>query len=282
MSEDVATAQAATGRTRPGPGGGDRGLGRPALRSPRVLLLQALVAVVVVVGWQVLADLGVIDSFYVSTPLEVAAKIGEWASTGFLWENLWITAQEGLLGLVIGSLLGVVVGFAFARWRLAAAVFDPYVKMLNAMPRIVLAPLFILWLGFGVMSKVAVAVSLVFFIVFFNTYRGLLEVDKVMVDNVRMLGANERQLRRHVLIPNALSWMFSSLHISLGLAIIGAVVGEFVGATGGIGFVIVQARSIFDTAGVMAGIVVLMVFVLCIEAVVTPVERYLLRWRSTT
>jgi NitT/TauT family transport system permease protein len=160
-----------------------------------------------------------------------------------------------------------------------AAVFDPYVKMVNALPRVVLAPIFALWLGLGIWSKVALGVTLVFFIVFFNVYQGVKEVSRTVLDNGRMLGMSEQQLMRHVYWPSALSWMFSSLHTSVGFAVVGAVVGEYLGSAAGLGYLIQQAEGIFDVAGVFAGMFVLSAFVILIDFGVTLVERRLLVWR---
>jgi NitT/TauT family transport system permease protein len=151
-------------------------------------------------------------------------------------------------------------------------VFDPYVKMINALPRVVLAPIFTLWLGLGIWSKVALGVTLVFFIVFFNVYQGVKEVSATILDNGRMLGMNERQLTRHVYGPSALSWMFSSLHTSVGFAVVGAVVGEYL---------IQQAEGSFDIGAVFAGMFVLSAFVILIDMAVTLVEKRLLVWRPT-
>ena len=151
--------------------------------------------------------------------------------------------------------------------------------MLNALPRVVLAPIFMLWLGLGIWSKVALGVTLVFFIVFFNVYQGVKEVSPAVLANARMLGMSERQLFRHVYWPSALSWMFSSLHTSVGFAIIGAVVGEYLGSAAGLGYLIQQAEGTFDTTGVFAGMVILAVFVLIIDWLVTLAERRLLVWR---
>ena len=172
-----------------------------------------------------------------------------------------------------------MVGFWFARQPRVAAVFDPYVKMVNALPRVVLAPIFALWLGLGIWSKVALGVTLVFFIVFFNVYQGVKEVSTTVLDNGRMLGMSERQLMRHVYWPSALSWMFSSLHTSVGFAVVGAVVGEYLGSAAGLGYLIQQAEGVFDVAGVFAGMFVLSAFVILIDLGVTLVERRLLVWR---
>ena len=173
----------------------------------------------------------------------------------------------------------MLVGFWFARQPTVAAVFDPYVKMVNALPRVVLAPIFTLWFGLGIWSKVALGVTLVFFIVFFNVYQGVKEVSPTVLANARMLGMNERQLMRHVYWPSALSWMFSSLHTSVGFAVVGAVVGEYLGSAAGLGYLIQQAEGVFDVAGVFAGMFVLAAFVIVIDTVVTLVEKRLLVWR---
>ena len=208
-----------------------------------------------------------------------ARRIVKWFVEGTIWKHLWITLLEAVLAFVIGSVAGVLVGFWFAQQPLVAAVFDPYVKMINALPRVVLAPIFALWLGLGIWSKVALGVTLVFFIVFFNVYQGVKEVSPTVLANARMLGMSERQLMRHVYWPSALSWMFSSLHTSVGFAVVGAVVGEYLGSAAGLGYLIQQAEGVFDVAGVFAGMLVLAAFVIGIDALVTLVERRLLVWR---
>jgi NitT/TauT family transport system permease protein len=230
--------------------------------------------------WQAGVSLKVLDPFFFSRPSDIAARIVSWVSSGSIWRHLAVTLEESLLGLVIGSVMGISLGFALARSPFAAHVLDPYITMLNAVPRVVLAPLFLLWFGLGIWSKVALAVTLVFFVMFFNTYQGVRDADRVIVDNVRMLGATERQLMRHVLFPSALSWIFSSLHTSLGFAMVGAVVGEYLGAARGLGYVIAQAEGTFDTTGVFAGMTVLSAVVAVVGAGVTRLERYLLRWKA--
>jgi NitT/TauT family transport system permease protein len=251
---------------------------------PRLVALQLLVGVMAVLLWHVLTSLPTakdpfLPPFFFSTPAEVAARLFKWLVERTIWEHLWITLTEAVLAFVIGSLGGIIVGFWFARQPFLAAVFDPYVKMANALPRVVLAPIFALWFGLGIWSKVALGFTLVFFIVFFNVYQGVKEVSPTLLANARMLGMNERQLMRHVYWPSALSWMFSSLHTSVGFAVVGAVVGEYLGAAAGLGYLIQQAESVFDVAGVFAGMIVLTAFVICIDALVTRIERRLLVWR---
>ncbi len=251
-----------------------------------LLLCQVLVAVVALALWQVFTTVPLfgrilLPPFFFSNPIDVFDQIVKWFSTGVIWKHLAITLWESILAFVIGSSLGVLVGFWFARQPRVAAVFDPYVKMTNALPRVVLAPIFALWFGLGIWSKVALGVTLVFFIVFFNVYQGVKEVSTTVLDNGRMLGMSERQLMRHVYWPSALSWMFSSLHTSVGFAVVGAVVGEYLGAAAGLGYLIQQAEGVFDVAGVFAGMFVLSAFVILIDMAVTLVERRLLVWRPT-
>lgn len=249
-----------------------------------LLILQALVAIVSIAAWHVLTTertfgVALLPPFFFSTPGDVAEKVVKLFATGMIWKHLWITLAESMLAFVIGSLAGVLVGFWFARQPTIAAIFDPYVKMINALPRVVLAPIFTLWFGLGIWSKVALGVTLVFFIVFFNVYQGVKEVSPTVLANARMLGMNEKQLMRHVYWPSALSWMFSSLHTSVGFAVVGAVVGEYLGAAAGLGYLIQQAEGVFDVAGVFAGMFILAVFVVIIDWIVTLVERRLLVWR---
>jgi len=249
-------------------------------RRATILAWQILVGVTTLVLWQALVSLKLLDPFFVSRPSDIARRIGTWIAAGTLWPHLIVTLEESLLGLIVGAAFGIALGFLFARSPMIARVFDPYIKMLNAIPRVVLAPLFLLWFGLGIWSKVALAVTLVFFVMFFSTYQGVRDASQVLIDNVRMLGASERQLVRHVLVPSALTWIFSSLHTSLGFAMVGAVVGEYLGSTRGLGYVISQAEGTFDTTGVFAGMTILGAVVVIVSAGVTRLERWLLRWKQ--
>jgi len=250
----------------------------------KLLSLQLIIAVIAVAAWQFLTTVPVggvtlLPPFFFSNPVDVAQRVVKWFAEGTIWKHLWITLSEAMLAFVIGSIGEVLIGFWFARQPRTAAVFDPYVKMINALPRVVLAPIFTLWFGLGIWSKVALGVTLVFFIVFFNVYQGVKEVSPTVLANARMLGMNDRQLMRHVYWPSALSWMFSSLHTSVGFAVVGAVVGEYLGSAAGLGYLIQQAEGVFDVAGVFAGMFVLAAFVIAIDWVVTLIENRLLVWR---
>jgi sulfonate transport system permease protein len=251
---------------------------------PALLALQVLVAIAAVLIWHILTTVPIggmklLPPFFFSTPSDVALRIGKWFAEGTIWMHVWITLLESVLAFALGSIAGILVGFWFARQPVVAAVFDPYVKMTNSLPRVVLAPIFALWLGLGIWSKVALGFTLVFPIVFFNVYQGVKEVSPAILANARMLGMTERQLMRHVYWPSALSWMFSSLHTAIGFAMVGAVVGEYLGSAAGLGYVIQQAEGVFDVAGVFAGMIVLTAFVLTLDRLVTLAERRLLVWR---
>ena len=219
-------------------------------------------------------------AFFFGEPLKVAGRIWVWfVAEADIYRHLGITLLETLLAFGIGSVLGLGAGLWLALQPMASAILEPYVKALNSMPRIILAPIFAVWFGLGIGSKVALGVTLVFFIVFFNVYQGVKEVGPVVLANARMLGASPRQLLRHVYLPSATSWVFSSLHTSVGLAFVGAVVGEYLGSSQGVGYLILQAEGTFDINTVMAGIVVLTAFALVLDALVGRIERRLMKWQ---
>jgi NitT/TauT family transport system permease protein len=261
---------------------------KPNRRNLRAWQLALLVAVFG--AWHVLTVPGLVPhflfpddnqaAFFFGEPLKIFGRVWDWfVVSGDIYKHLWITLLETVLAFGIGTVMGLGTGLWLALSPLAAAIFDPYIKALNAMPRVILAPIFAVWFGLGVASKVALGVTLVFFVVFFNVYQGVKEVSPVILANARMLGANRRQLLRHVYLPSATSWVFSSLHTSVGLAFVGAVVGEYLGSSQGVGYLILQAEGTFDINTVMAGILVLTVFALVLDTVVGMVEKVLMKWR---
>ncbi len=222
-------------------------------------------------------------AFFFGKPLVVASRLWRWFVTeANIYQHLGVTLLETLLAFVIGTVAGLAVGLWLALTPFASAVLDPYLKAANAMPRVILAPIFALWFGLGIWSKVALAVTLVFFIVFFNVYQGVREVSPVVLSNARMLGANARQLLRHVYVPSAMSWVFSSLHSSVGLAFVGAVVGEYLGSARGVGYLILQAEGSFDIDTVVAGIALLTACALALDGLVGVAERRLMKWQPRT
>jgi len=249
-----------------------------------LLLLQIAIAAAIILVWYIGSSVPIggtclLPKFFFSTPVDVLARIEKMFANASIWRHIYITLTETALAFFIGSGLGIVIGFWFARKPYVAAVLDPYVKAANALPRVVLAPIFMLWFGLGIWSKVALGVTLVFFIVFFNVYQGVKEVNPVILANARMLGMKDRQLMRHVYWPAALSWMFSSLHTAVGFALVGAVVGEYLGSAAGLGYLIQEAEGVFDVAGVFAGMIVLAIVVLVVDWLVTLLENRLLAWR---
>jgi NitT/TauT family transport system permease protein len=234
-------------------------------------------------------------AFFLGEPVVVAGRIWSWfMPLGFgpntlfpegvpghadIYLHLGVTLLETVLAFFIGTALGLICGLWLALAPTAGAILDPYVKAANSMPRVILAPIFALWFGLGIWSKVALAVTLVFFIVFFNVYQGVKEVSPVVLANARMLGANQRQLLRSVYLPSATSWVFSSLHTSVGLAFVGAVVGEYLGSARGVGYLILQAEGTFDVNTVFAGIVVLTAFALVLDGLVGRIEKHLMKWQ---
>ena len=251
-------------------------MSRLSLRFWQALLLLASFGL-----WQVLTMTGVLPPFFFGEPLLVLEKIWQWFASGEIFPHLGITLLETLLAFVFGTVLGLGVGLWLGLNRLAATLADPYIKAMNAMPRVILAPIFAVWFGLGLWSKVALGVTLVFFMVFFNVFQGVREVSPVVLANARMLGAGRRQLLRHIYLPSAMSWVFSSLHTSVGMAFVGAVVGEYLGSAKGVGYLILQAEGSFDINTVFAGILVLTAFALALDALVSLAEQRLMVWQPS-
>ncbi len=248
-----------------------------------VLGLQVLILVGGLGGWEMLSRLEWLDPFFFSMPSMIAARLATWffngTAQGSIWFQIWVTVEEALAGFLAGASAGVVAGIVLGRNRLAADVLSVYILIANAIPRIVLAPIFVMSLGLGMASKIAVAFVMVFFVVFANAFQGVREADRNIVAHAQILGASPWQITRTVIIPSALSWIFASLHVSFGFAIVGAVVGELLGARYGIGQMIATAQGNFDAAGVFAGMIVLVAVALLADLTMTLIERRLARWR---
>ena len=264
---------------------------KPSTKNLRVWQVGLLVFIFVL--WHVATKPGLVPpivfendqqaAFFFGEPLKIFSRIWAWFVTNAdIYQHLWVTLLETVLAFGIGTVLGLACGLWLALSPLAAAIADPYIKAANSMPRVILAPIFAVWFGLGIASKVALGVTLVFFIVFFNVYQGVKEVSPVVLANARMLGASQRQLLRHVYLPSATSWVFSSLHTSVGLAFVGAVVGEYLGSSRGVGYLILQAEGAFDINTVMGGILVLTVFALMLDGAVGKIEQRLMKWQPRT
>jgi len=260
-----------------------------------VFVLRIALAVFIVGTWELGTHVGCygtdtatcgIDKFFFGQPSGIWNQLGIWVSHGTaqgpLWEQVFVTLEETVLGFVIGVVLGIVFGVLLGRNALLADIAGPYIKALNAMPRVVLGSIFIIALGFDIWSKVALAVVLVFFVVFFNAFQGVREVDRDLLANAAILGANPRQQFRHVIMPSALSWIIASLHTSLGFALVGAIVGEYLGAKKGIGLMIATAQGTFNANGVYAAMLILAIVAVIAEALMTRLEDRVIRWRPNT
>ncbi len=230
-------------------------------------------------AWYGLTRSGVLSPFFFGEPLAVLDRIVDWFVSGRIYPHLGITLLETLLAFALGTAAGLVIGLWLALNNFASKLLDPYIIAINSMPRVILAPIFAVWFGLGIWSKVLLGVTLVFFIVFFSVYNGVKEVSPVVLNNARMLGAEHKHLLRHVYLPSATAWVFSSLHASVGMAFVGAVVGEYLGSARGVGYLILQAEGVFDINTVLAGVLVLTVCALVLDRLVGVFERRLLQWR---
>ncbi|MCW0162610.1 ABC transporter permease [Burkholderia pseudomallei] len=255
------------------------------LRRRRQLIVGLRIAVLVAVlgGWEIAARLKWIDPFFFSMPSLIAAQIQDWfvngTSQGPLLLQVWVTLEETIAGFLIGSVAGIFCGIMLGRNKLLADVFGLYIQIANSIPRVVLGSVFVIALGLGMASKIALAVVMVFFVVFGNAFQGVREADRYLIANAQILGASRRQITTSVVIPSALSWILASLHVSFGFALVGAVVGEFLGSKQGIGLLISTAQGAFNASGVFAAMIVLAVVALAADFLLTRLEKRLLKWR---
>ncbi|WP_295697378.1 ABC transporter permease [Lapillicoccus sp.] len=272
--------------TRPGDAKPARSRVRPGAllhRSWVLFLLRTGIVVVLLGAWQIGVDTKAIDKFFWGEPVGVWQQLVDWVtigtSQGSLLDQILVTLEEAVLGFVIGSVLGIVCGIALGRIRLLSELFGPFLKAANSIPRIILGSIFTVAFGFGVQSKIILAVVLVFFGVFFNAFQGTREVDRNLIANAQLLGASRWRVTRDVVLPSAFTWILASLHISFGFALIGALVGEILGANQGLGLLIRSSQNNFTMDGVLAGMVLVAVIALTAEALITVLENRLLRWR---
>jgi len=240
-------------------------------------LIQITLIVLLFGGWEAGVASGLIDPFFFPAPSGIARQMWTWLSDTSFYHHVYITLTETALGYLIGTAMGVAGGVWLGLSRRSARILDPFIKGFNAIPRVVLAPIFVLWLGLGLWSKV----TLVFFTTFFNAMQGVREVNPTVLANARILGAGRSDLLRHVYFPAAASWILSSLRTSVGFAVVGAIIGEYLGASAGLGYLIAQAEGNFNAVGVFAGIIVLAGFVLIIDALLDIVENRLITWRPS-
>jgi len=244
-----------------------------------ITLGRMAIALAILAFWQVGTSTGILPPLFFGRPVQIAGVIWQWFATGEIWPHLAVTIAETLMAFAAGTIGGIAAGLWLGLSPRMQAVLSPFINAANAMPRVILAPIFAMWFGLGMASKVALGFTLVFFIVFFNVLQGVREVSPTVLNGTRMLGASRRQLLRHLYLPAALSWVFSSLHVSVGMAFVGAVIAEYLGSASGVGYLILQAEGVFDVDTVFAGIVVLTACALLLDGCVSLAERRLLVWQ---
>ena len=248
-----------------------------------IVAAQLAVLVIVFGGWQLFTQLKIVDPFFFGQPSGIVSTAWHWVQHGTNFGSIWLqistTMEEALLGFGIGVAGGVVAGVLLGQFRFLSDVLSPYIKAVNALPRIVLGALFVILLGLGMSSKVVLAAFLVFFVVFFNAYQGVREVDGNLVNNARILGGSRLQVIRNVVIPSAMTWIIASLHVAFGFAVIGAIVGEVLGAQHGLGVLITDSQNNFNADGIFAGMIIIGAIALIAEWLIGLLERRLLAWR---
>jgi len=248
----------------------------------KIITWQILILLAILIIWQIFSRSTNV-AFFIGESLVVFNRLIHWLFIEQdVYLHLGITLLETCLAFSIGTIAGTMCGLLLGLSPNLSAIFDPYIKALNSMPRVILAPIFAVWFGLGIWSKVALAITLVFFVVFFNVFQGIKEVSPNILANAKMLGANRQQLIRSVYLPSATSWVFSSLHTSIGLAFVGAVVGEYLGSASGVGYLILQAEGSFDINTVIAGIILLTVCALILDTLVGLIEQKLMVWRPAS
>ena len=252
-------------------------------RKLAVLVAQVFVLILVFGGWQLFTSLKIVDPFFFGQPSGIVRTAWQWVqhgtNQGSIWLQIYTTMEEAVFGFLIGVAAGIVVGVLLGQFRFLSEVLSPYIKAVNALPRIVLGALFVIVLGLGISSKIVLAAFLVFFVVFFNAYQGVREVDGNLVNNARILGASRLQVIRNVVLPSAMTWIIASLHVAFGFAVIGAIVGEVLGAQHGLGVLITDSQNNFNTDGIFAGMIIIGLIALIAEWLISLLERRLLAWR---
>lgn len=244
----------------------------------KVLLVRLGVIVGFFALWQ-LASGRMIDPYFVSSPSRIATDLREGFSDGRLLTDIGTTMYEAGAGLVVGMITGILVGLVFAFWPLLDRVMEPIIGALNSVPRPALAPLFVLWFGLGMTSKILVAWSLVFFVAFYNAYQGIKSIDQDVINSVRVMKAGRRQMLKIVVLPAVFTWVFAAFKLSVGYALVGAMIGEFVGATSGLGYQLTQAQGLLDTDRVFSIVILTGVVAAVILFVADLLEKWLLKWR---
>ena len=244
-----------------------------------ILAIQCFIVLAFLLLWELISVYEIVKPLYISSPTKIWDYIIDGFRDGFLIRHLFVTLNEAFWGLVLGVFLGVILGVLFALSKTIDNIFQPFISMFNAMPRLAFAPIIMLWFGFGLFSKVIIVVSMVFFVVFFNIYHGIKEINPILLKNSVTLGATKMQILKNIYMPSIFGWLFASLRLSVAYAIISAILGEYVGASEGLGFLIDNAQSMFNSTAVYGGIIVLMVVALVIDNIIRILEQKIIKWK---
>ena len=244
-----------------------------------ILIIQCLVIFTFLLLWECVSRYEIIKPLYISSPSRIWVYIVNGFSDGFLMKHLFVTLNEAFWGLLLGIFLGVLFGVLFALNKTFDNIFQPFVSMFNAMPRLAFAPIIMLWFGFGLLSKVIIVVSMVFFVIFFNVYHGIKEINPILLKNSITLGATKMQILKNIYFPSIFGWIFSSLRLAVAYSIISAILGEYIGASEGLGFLINNAQAMFNSTAVFGGIIVLMTVVLIVDNIIRVLEQKTIRWK---
>lgn len=254
------------------------GAGPYALGSGFMVVCQVTLGIILLLLWQGVSG-RLIDNFFISNPVDVGTRLAGWIKDGSLFVHIWATVYATVMGFIVGSVGGVLLGVWLGVSPFASRLLNPYLSALNALPKVALAPLFVLWFGLGIESKIALAAVLVLFLVFLNTYAGVREVDQDLIDGARLMKATRAQVITKVIIPSATSWMFAGLKISVPYALIGAVLGEMIAANRGLGYLVQFSGSQFDSAGVFAVLLVIALLAVVLNFLVEIVQHRMQQWR---
>ena len=246
----------------------------------KIYFLRFIIIFSFLLIWEILVRVKILDFFYISSPIKISKQLFTWLSSSYIYSHLFVTIMEAFFGFLFGLVLGIFLGFLFALNKTIDQLFNPFFTILNSLPRIAFAPIIILWFGLGFFSKIIIVLSLTFFVIFFNTYNGVKDVNKDIINNARILGAKNKDMFIHIYFPSAFAWIFTSLRTSVGFAFIGAIVGEYIGASKGIGFVIENSQARFDSTAVLSGLILLTIIVAFIDFFLNKIEKHFLKWRG--
>lgn len=248
------------------------------IKFARTQASRLLLVVVVLGSWEFISG-RFVDEFWISKPSNIGAVLWEWISTGDILVHLQATVTAMALGLFFGSLAGIVVGFVLGRVSWLAELLDPFITSIYSLPKIALAPLFILWFGVGLTSKVVLTAVVVFFLVFYNTFAGVRSVDQDLIDVVKVMGGKQRDILLKVVLPSAAAWIYTGLRLAVPYSLMGAVIGEIIAANRGLGFLLSRATGSFDTAGTFAALFILMVIATILSLIVSWSQKFTGRWQ---